>query len=94
MRDHGLALEDLAQSPMRLMEATSTFRRWWRPTLIHDGDPTPPQQVLSGRVKEAPTGSYLLPTKEVQGLVAVILAADQATQWSPRPLVLLPAGIG
>lgn len=95
MRDHGLALDDLAQSPMRLMEATSTFRTLVAShRLIHDGDPVLRKQVLSGRVKEAPTGSYLLPTKEVQGLVAVILAADQATQWSPRPLVLLPAGVG
>jgi phage terminase large subunit-like protein len=95
MRDHGLPMEDLAQSPMRLMEATSTFRTLVAShRLIHDGDPVLRKQVLSGRVKEAPTGSYLLPTKEVQGLVAVILAADQASQWSPRPLVLLPAGVG
>jgi len=80
---------------MRLMEATSSFRTLVAShRLIHDGDPELRKQVLSGRVKEAPTGSYLMPTKEVQGLVAVILAADQASQWSPRPLVLLPAGVG
>lgn len=95
MRDAGLPLEDLAQSPMRLMEATATFRTLVAShRLIHDGDPVLRKQVLSGRVKEAPTGSYLMPTKEVQGLVAVIIAADQASQWSPRPLVLLPAGVG
>jgi phage terminase large subunit-like protein len=95
MRDAGLPMEDLAQSPMRLMEATSSFRTLVAShRLIHDGDPELRKQVLSGRVKEAPTGSYLMPTKEVQGLVAVILAADQASQWSPRPLVLLPAGVG
>jgi phage terminase large subunit-like protein len=93
MRDHGIPLEDLAQSPMRLMEATSTFRTLVAAhRLSHDGDPVLRKQVMAGMVKEAPTGSYLTPTKEVQGLVAVILAADQATQWSPRPLVLLPSG--
>ena len=77
---------------MRLMEATSTFRTLVASQrLSHDGDPVLRKQVLSGRVKEAPTGSYLLPTKEVQGLVAVILAADQASQFTPEPVFVLPA---
>jgi len=93
MRDHGLPMEDLAQSPMRLMEATSTFLTLVAShRLVHDGDPALRKQVLSAAIREAPTGSYFLPTKEVQGLIAVTLAADQASQWSPSPLVLLPSG--
>ncbi len=95
MKDHGLPMEDLAQSPMRLMEATSTFRTLVAShRLIHDGDPVLRKQVLSGRVREAPTGSYLLPTKEVQGLVAVILAADQASQPKLLPTIHVWAGVG
>jgi phage terminase large subunit-like protein len=86
--DGGLPLEDQAQSPRVLMEATSTFMALVASgKLIHDGDPELRKQVMSALVKEAPTGSYFVPSKEVQGLIAVILAADQASQPPSKPTI-------
>ena len=86
--DGGLPLEDQPQSPRVLMEATSTFMALIASRkLIHDGDPVLRKQVLSAIVKEAPTGSYFVPSKEVQGLIAVILAADQASQPPSKPTI-------
>lgn len=91
--DGGLPLEDQAQSPRVLMEATSTFMALVASgKLIHDGDPELRRQVMSALVKEAPTGSYFVPSKEVQGLIAVILAADQASQPKTAPTIHVWAG--
>jgi Phage terminase-like protein, large subunit len=88
MNEGGLPLEDQPQSPRVLMEATSTFMTLVASgKLIHDGDPELRKQVMSAMVKEAPTGSYFVPSKEVQGLIAVILAADQASQPKPSPTI-------
>jgi phage terminase large subunit-like protein len=93
--DGGLPLEDQAQSPRVLMEATSTFMALVASgKLLHDGDPVLRKQVLSAIVKEAPTGSYFAPSKEVQGLIAVILAADQASQPPSKPTIHVWAGAG
>jgi hypothetical protein len=91
--DGGLPLEDQAQSTRALIEATSTFMALVASgKLIHDGDPVLRKQVLSAIVKEAPTGSYFVPSKEVQGLIAVILAADQASQPPSKPTIHVWAG--
>jgi phage terminase large subunit-like protein len=93
--DGGLPLEDQAQSPRVLMEATSTFMALVASgKLIHDGDPELRKQVMSALVKEAPTGSYFVPSKEVQGLIAVILAADQASQPPSKPTIHVWKGTG
>lgn len=95
MKDGQLPLEDQAHSPRVLMEGTATFLSLVASgKLIHDGDPELRKQVLSAMVKEAPTGSYFVPSKEVQGLIAVILAADQASQSKPKPRIHVWRGTG
>ncbi len=77
---------EIPQRPLRLAQATATM---WRLVsgglLTHDGDPDLRTQVLQGRTKETVQGWYLVPTASTAGLVAVAMAAHQATQISAEP---------
>ena len=74
----GLGVEHDPQSPVRLMEATSTFLRLISSrTLHHDGDETLRKQVLMARVKETTSGAYFAPS-ETAALTAAIVAIHEA----------------
>lgn len=96
LENSGLPLADLPQSPTRLMEATSTFLGLVSSgNLAHDGDSELRNQVMSGRVKEGVTGAYLEPTSHTSALVAVMLAAHEASRGPGRkPKIHVLQGAG
>ena len=72
---------EIPQRPMRLAQATATMWRLVSAGLLrHDGSPELRAQVLLGRAKETVQGWYLVPSAQTAGLIAVIMAAHQATQ--------------
>lgn len=89
-----LPLVEDFQTPVRLMEATSTFLTHISSgTLYHDGDAELRAQVLSGHVKETTTGAYLEPSADYQALVALVMAVHEASTFAPEPLVIV-GGVG
>jgi hypothetical protein len=81
----GLPMTETFQSPKRLTQATATFWRLVSGRLLsHDGDPELRRQVLAGRTKETQQGWRLEPTADTAGLIAVLMAAHQATDLPPE----------
>jgi hypothetical protein len=91
----GLPLMDLPQSPVRLMEATSTFLGLVSTAAIaHDGDSILAGQVNRGTAKETTTGAYLEPTAEIQAFVALVMVIHEAMKVAPTPFIGLPSEVG
>jgi phage terminase large subunit-like protein len=96
LKDEGLPMDEVFQSPKKLTQATSTL---WRlvsgQMLSHDGDPELRRQVLAGRTKETQQGWRIEPTADTAGLVAMMVAVHEATDIPPlSPLVILPSSGG
>ena len=89
LTEQGLPMMEIPQRPMRLAQATSTMWRLVSAGLLrHDGSPELRSQVLLGRTKETVQGWYLVPTAQTAGLIAVAMAAHEATQVPPElPMV-------
>jgi len=88
----GLPLAQVYQSPVRLMEATSTFLQHVSSrTVYHDGDRVLRAQVLSATTKETTTGAYFEPSAETQAFIAVCMAVHEASKFSPEPTLILPS---
>jgi phage terminase large subunit-like protein len=85
----GLPMSEVFQSPKKLTQATATFWRLVSGKLLsHDGDMELRRQVLAGRTKETQQGWRLEPTADTAGLIAVLMAAHQATDIPPElPMV-------
>jgi phage terminase large subunit-like protein len=82
----GLPMEEVGQRAQRLAKATSTF---WRLVssglLMHDGDEDLRRQVLAGQTKETVGGWRLDPTAETNALIALVVAAHEATKIGTAP---------
>jgi hypothetical protein len=81
LEQRGLPMVEIPQRPMRLAQATATMWRLVSAGLLrHDGAADLRSQVMLGRTKETIQGWYLVPTVDTAGLVAVAIAAHQASQ--------------
>jgi phage terminase large subunit-like protein len=81
LAEQGLPMVEIPQRPMRLAQATATMSRLVSGGLLrHDGSPELRAQVVAGQTKETVQGWYLVPTAQTAALIAVAIAAHQATQ--------------
>jgi hypothetical protein len=81
LQQRGLPMVEIPQRPMRLAQATATMWRLVSAGLLrHDGASDLRSQVMLGRTKETVQGWYLVPTVDTAGLIAVAIAAHQASQ--------------
>lgn len=82
----GFPMQPIPQRPQRLSKATATF---WRLVsgglLMHDGDDELRRQALAGQTKESIGGWRLDPTPDTAALVALAMAAHEATKVDPAP---------
>jgi phage terminase large subunit-like protein len=86
LRERGLPMVEVPQRPQRLAQATATMWRLVSAGLLrHDGARDLRSQVLLGRTKETVAGWYLVPDGQTPGLIAVAMAAHQATQMPADP---------
>jgi hypothetical protein len=77
----GLPMRNIPQSPKMLAIATTTLWRLISGGLLqHDGNDQLRSQVLAGEAKDRTSGWGLVPTAETAGLVAMAIAANQASQ--------------
>jgi phage terminase large subunit-like protein len=84
LTERGLPMIEIPQRPMRLAQATATMWRLVSAGLLrHDGSRDLRAQVMLGRTKETVQGWYLVPGAGTAGLIAVVIAAHQATQVPP-----------
>jgi phage terminase large subunit-like protein len=84
LEQRGLPMVEVPQRPMRLAQATATMWRLVSAGLLrHDGSRDLRAQVMLGRTKETVQGWYLVPGAGTAGLIAVVMAAHQATQVLP-----------
>ncbi len=89
----GLPMRVDYQSPKKLTQATATLWRLVSGQLLsHDGDPELRRQVLAGATKETQQGWRIEPTRDTAGLVAMMIAAQEASWSSPIPTIRIPSG--
>jgi phage terminase large subunit-like protein len=81
LEEAGLPMTKIPQSPKMLAIATTTLWRLISGGLLqHDGNSQLRSQVLAGEAKDTTSGWRLSPTAETAGLVAMAIAANQASQ--------------
>jgi phage terminase large subunit-like protein len=86
LEEVGLPMDERAQRPQRLVQATSTLWRLISAGLLqHDGDPELRAQVLAGQTKETTAGWQLDPNEQTVGLIAIAMATHEATQVPDDP---------
>lgn len=82
--EEGLPMDEVPHRTTRLSRATATLWRLISSGLLaHDGDPVLREQVLAGRTKETLQGWHLEPTSATTGLIALAIAAEEATKMPP-----------
>jgi phage terminase large subunit-like protein len=81
LEEAGLPMVKTPQSPKMLAIATTSLWRLISGGLLqHDGNSQLRSQVLAGEAKDTTSGWRLSPTAETAGLVAMAIAAHQASQ--------------
>jgi phage terminase large subunit-like protein len=85
LEQRGLPMVEVPHSPERLSIVSMTLKRLIEAgKLRHDGDPGLRSQVLAGTSKETERGWRLMKSQQTRGLIAMAVAAHQATQMVPE----------
>ncbi len=89
LEEAGLPMMEAPHSPERLSIATTTLNRLVTTgRLRHDGDDALRSQALQGTTKETERGWRFVKTPRTRALIAVALAAHQATEGGKVPWVV------
>jgi phage terminase large subunit-like protein len=91
--DQGLPMAEVPHRPERIAMASVTLHRLINTEQIHhDGDPDLRTHVLAGTTKQTERGWRLVMRPENRALIALALAAHQATQAAPEPPMFVSLG--
>jgi len=86
LKQAGIVMLDVPQTPPRYAEATATLWRLIAAGLIvHDGDEALRREVLAGQTKETEQGWRLVATEQTRALIALALAVHQASAQMDTP---------
>lgn len=90
LEQRGLPMIEMPHSPERLSIVSTTLRELIEGNrLRHDGDDALRAQVLAGTIKETERGWRLIKSYRTRGLIALAVAAHQATQTHNSPEIMV-----